>query len=73
VKFPAAGQIPPVTSSASVVLQKIFSPQLVEAKNRVSPQYLVWTEIFCNTTASTATAEEFRKGVSELILLYAAT
>jgi hypothetical protein len=31
-----------------VVLQKIFWPQLIVAKSLSLPQYLVWTEIFCN-------------------------
>jgi hypothetical protein len=32
------------------VLKKIFWLQLVAAKNRWAPQYLVQVEIFCNTT-----------------------
>ena len=33
-----------------VVLQKIFWPQLVVAKHVMPRQYLVYLEIFCNTT-----------------------
>lgn len=35
---------------APVVLQKIFWPHLVAAKSMPLFQYLVWIEIFCNTT-----------------------
>lgn len=35
---------------SSVVLQKIFWLQLVVLKSQRLPQYLVWSESFCNTT-----------------------
>ncbi len=46
-----------------VVLQKIFWLQLVGLKSLVLPQYLVWSESFCNTTA----ARERRRGAPLLL------
>ncbi len=44
----------------TVVLQKIFWPQLVVLDSLRLPQYLVCAEIFCNTTTCSASAVSSR-------------